>query len=243
MSQPISVLAGRPLAVDPNGWYERLSAWEGYDIFMRLPAVIYFSLVLDHQFHGVAKAFFAIYDGAPGAPGMMTLSARFAAISVTIVFIALTVLREKPVKRAMGLRPRLAAFLGATFLFASAFLPYAEPSVFWDSASALLSAVGAVLTTIVVLRLGRSFSTMAEARSLVTSGIYGWVRHPLYLVEEIIIIGGFLQYRSAASAAIVVLHFIFQLERMRCEEEVLTEAFPEYEDYRRTTARLVPGVY
>ena len=116
-------------------------------------------------------------------------------------------------------------------------------SVVWEMASTILSAVGAVLTTMVVLRLGRSFSTMAEARTLVTSGFYSLVRHPLYLAEELIIIGGFLQFRSWPAALIVVLHFVFQLERVRCEEEVLTEAYPEYATYRATTARLIPGVY
>ena len=109
--------------------------------------------------------------------------------------------------------------------------------------SASLSAVGALLTAIVVLRLGRSFSTMPEARRLVTEGAYRIVRHPLYAVEEIAIIGVFLQFRSLPAAAIVLVHLAFQIERMRNEEKVLTQSFPEYTDYARRTARLVPGVY
>lgn len=242
MSEAQSSVSVCPFERTTADWYERVSGTRAYDLLMRLPAVMYFWLVLDHQVRGTAGALSNALASTELSP-FVTLAARLAAITVTVVFISLTLLREQPVKRARGLRPRLAAFLGATFLFASAFLPYAEPSVVWEMASTILSAVGAVLTTMVVLRLGRSFSTMAEARTLVTSGFYSLVRHPLYLAEELIIIGGFLQFRSWPAALIVVLHFVFQLERMRCEEEVLTEAYPEYATYRATTARLIPGVY
>jgi protein-S-isoprenylcysteine O-methyltransferase Ste14 len=223
--------------------YTRLSEWPGYDIFMRLPALVYFALVLEFQGQGVADLLLAPKAGPADAVYATALAARLAAVAVTLLFFVLTLVREKPVLRARGLAPRIVAFLGSTFLFASAFLPRAEPTMAWDIASALLSAVGGVLTATVVLGLGRSFSTMAEARKLVTTGAYFWVRHPLYLAEEMIIIGGFLQYRSWAAAAIVVTHFALQLERMRFEEAVLGAAFPEYENYRRRTARLVPGLY
>jgi protein-S-isoprenylcysteine O-methyltransferase Ste14 len=45
--------------------------------------------------------------------------------------------------------------------------------------------------------------------------------------------------------ALVVLglHCFFQFERMRNEERVLVEAFPEYKAYMARTARLLPGIY
>jgi protein-S-isoprenylcysteine O-methyltransferase Ste14 len=48
---------------------------------------------------------------------------------------------------------------------------------------------GNALAVLVLVQLGRSFSIMAEARRLVTSGVYRWVRHPLYLAEELAVIG------------------------------------------------------
>ena len=44
--------------------------------------------------------------------------------------------------------------------------------------------------------VGRSVSVMPEARKLVTSGLYRHIRRPLYLVEEIGVLGLFLQFRS-----------------------------------------------
>ena len=70
-----------------------------------------------------------------------------------------------------------------------------------------------------------------------------FVRHPLYLAEELAIIGIFMQFASAWTALLLAVQIAFQLRRMHNEEVVLTETFPEYAAYRRRTARLIPGVY
>ena len=84
---------------------------------------------------------------------------------------------------------------------------------------------------------------MAETRQLVTAGPYRLVRHPLYLAEQIAIIGVFIQYASVWTALLLAMQIAFQLRRMHNEELVLTASFPEYSAYRQTTARLIPGVY
>jgi protein-S-isoprenylcysteine O-methyltransferase Ste14 len=84
---------------------------------------------------------------------------------------------------------------------------------------------------------------MAEARRLVTSGPYRFVRHPLYLAEELAIIGISMQFFSLSTAFVLAVQIAFQLRRMRNEEAVLTESFAEYAAYRQRTARLLPGIY
>jgi len=96
---------------------------------------------------------------------------------------------------------------------------------------------------VALIRLGRSFSIMAESRQLVTTGPYQFVRHPLYLTEEIALVGVFLQYASPWTVLLLLVQIAFQLRRMYNEELVLTAHFPEYAAYQRTTARLIPGVY
>jgi protein-S-isoprenylcysteine O-methyltransferase Ste14 len=95
----------------------------------------------------------------------------------------------------------------------------------------------------VLTQLRASFSIMAEARQLVTIGVYRLVRHPLYLAEEIAAIGVVMQFFSPWTALILVVQIGFQLRRMRNEEIILAEIFPEYLAYRERTARLVPGIY
>jgi protein-S-isoprenylcysteine O-methyltransferase Ste14 len=84
---------------------------------------------------------------------------------------------------------------------------------------------------------------MAEGRQLITNGPYARIRHPLYLGEALSFLGLTLQYLSPLAVSIFVVQIGFQLVRMRNEEAVLASLFPEYESYKRRTARLVPGLY
>ena len=102
---------------------------------------------------------------------------------------------------------------------------------------------GIIFATCALIVLGRSISLLPEARRLVTSGPYALVRHPLYLGEMVAIAGIALQHLSAWALLLLVLIWALQLQRMKYEELVLFQSFPEYGDYMARTARLVPGVY
>jgi len=84
---------------------------------------------------------------------------------------------------------------------------------------------------------------MSEARKLVIGGPYSIVRHPLYLGEQLALVGVALQYMSPVAFALLALQFSFQIYRMGFEEQVLSDAFPEYAAYKARTARLIPGIY
>jgi protein-S-isoprenylcysteine O-methyltransferase Ste14 len=90
---------------------------------------------------------------------------------------------------------------------------------------------------------------MAEARRLVTSGPYRLVRHPVYLFEELAVIGVamnlFWPPRTAVVAVVIlVAHAYCQMHRMGTEERVLESTFPDYAGYRaRTPWRVIPGLY
>jgi protein-S-isoprenylcysteine O-methyltransferase Ste14 len=98
---------------------------------------------------------------------------------------------------------------------------------------ALLASATLVIS---VLYLGRSFSIVPQARELVTSGRYAIVRHPLYLAEELAIVGIFLQYASPFLLPLLLLHLFLQIQRIRYEERVLERVFPEYTTYASHTA-------
>ena len=103
--------------------------------------------------------------------------------------------------------------------------------------------IGNVGAVVALSRLGRSFSIMAEIRQLVTTGPYRFVRHPLYLAEEIAIVGIFMQFASIWTALLLAIQIAFQLRRMHNEEAVLTTGFPEYAAYSQSTSRLIPRIY
>jgi len=159
-----------------------------------------------------------------------------------LLLVWLLLVRDKPVLKARGAVPRIAAFAG-TFLGVGILqLPVAPLSMPVQIAAALLVGTGSVLAAIVLSRLGKSFSIMPEARRLVTDGPYALVRHPLYAVELLIIAGMALQFAQPLAGILGVAVMALLVIRTVFEERVLAEAYPEYEAYRAKTARFIPGV-
>ncbi len=222
-------------------WSDRVAASKTYDLVMRLPGSLYFLAVAGREALAIRDAVAAQMNLADPT-FLLAMASRLALVLFFATQIALFLIRRRPTLRASGMWPRVSAVIGATLSMAMVLLPRAPLATVWNLASILLILVGNYLSLIVVAKLGRSLSILPEARRLVTDGPYRWARHPLYLTEEIAIIGVFIQFRSLPAAAIVLVHFGFQLARMHNEEAVLRRAFPEYEEYRRRTAMLIPGV-
>ena len=74
-------------------------------------------------------------------------------------------------------------------------------------------------------QLGDSFSVRAEARKLVTHGIYSKIRNPIYLFGGLAFLGEFLALGSYVGIAILVVINLGQYSRIRREEQVLDAAF------------------
>ena len=127
------------------------------------------------------------------------------------------------------------------------FADYAfSPVRAWFGAVALAAAL--VLFRVTHKQLGRNWSISLETRDqhkLVTGGLYGYVRHPMYssfilsAVAQLLL----LQNWIAGPIGLVAIGILFFL-RVPREEQVMIETFgDEYRDYMRRTARIVPWVY
>jgi protein-S-isoprenylcysteine O-methyltransferase Ste14 len=221
----------------PLDWFTR-------DRLARIGTVAFFlvfEMLLVARFVAAAHA-----TSADDALGLARLLASACVITFVAMMVALTILRDRPRLQAPGVQPRAAAVIGTNLIvFGVMFLPARGPLSMVESvASSVLILAGSLLSVMVIHRLGRSFSVMAEARALVTDGPYALVRNPLYLVEEIAVVGVFIQFATWPAAGLFVVHFAFQLQRMRNEERVLEQAFPrEYRAYAARTARLIPGIW
>lgn len=90
--------------------------------------------------------------------------------------------------------------------------------------------------------LGASFSLLPQARTLVTTGPYRYVRHPIYLGGLLITLGEVWLRWSPLVLALNLLFVAAQIVRLRYEEETLERAFPEYRAYRARTSALIPGI-
>lgn len=170
----------------------------------------------------------------------LNIAARGSSALFVALAAATTLTRLPPLRKAAGWEPRIAAVLGTFLLTALAMLPRQDlPPMVLAISSILI--ITSMLTSFVVLRwLGRAFSIMAEARRLVTHGPYRYIRHPLYVCEELAVIGTFILVISPLAVVIFILHAVFQVRRMLNEESVLAATFPEYADYARRTPRLLP---
>jgi protein-S-isoprenylcysteine O-methyltransferase Ste14 len=220
-------------------WFEGARCNLVFDWATRLGLVFVLSLLI---FVNVAWIIHAV--GGAERHGADHLVLNIAARASSALFIALlaatTLTRLRPLRKAVGLEPRITAVLGTFLVTVLAMLPRQElPPIALGFASMLI--VAGMLTSFLVLRwLGQAFSIMAEARRLVTNGPYRFVRHPLYICEEVAVIGAFIQVISPLAAIIFIVHGVFQVRRMLNEETVLNATFPEYAHYARQTPRLIP---
>ena len=98
-----------------------------------------------------------------------------------------------------------------------------------------------------VFVLGDRFSGLAAIQrkhSLVTHGIYGWIRHPSYLGLIVGSLGWALAFRSGVGVILVIFMVPALLARIKSEERLLHDHFgEEYDAYRARTSRLIPRLY
>lgn len=111
----------------------------------------------------------------------------------------------------------------------------------------VLFAVGGVLRIWPVFVLGRRFSGLVAIQpghTLVTTGVYGMIRHPSYLGLLIGTLGWALTFRSGVGVLLTACMIPPLIARIRSEERLLREQFgAEYDAYCQRTSRLIPGIW
>jgi len=183
-----------------------------------------------------------IAGGTENLLGVLQMLALVGSVVFSLLIIFTLLLRSLPRARAPGVIPRALAVAG-TFL-ATGFLllnPVVLP-IWLQAAVDVVIFAASLLSILVLLRLGKSFAIMAEARELVTSGPYAIVRHPLYVTEELGILTMLIQFAGPIALALMLAHIAVQVARTFYEERVLGETFPEYRAYKARTWRFIPYV-
>ena len=94
-------------------------------------------------------------------------------------------------------------------------------------------------------KYGSGVLQIEEDHKLITTGIFGHIRHPVYAGSLMGIIGIYLAFRSLIMLIIVsILYFLVIRHRMLFEEQLLIREFGEkYENYMKRTKRLILFLY
>jgi protein-S-isoprenylcysteine O-methyltransferase Ste14 len=193
---------------------------------------------------GGSAAFFA-------EPALTALALVFLALALAALFAGGNLspgVREDRANRwvlaALGLIGLLAAWLPA----------YCDREDLWTLdgdvvrwLGVALFAAGGALRLWPVFVLGHRFSGLVAIQpghELVTSGIYGLIRHPSYLGLMINALAWALAFRSMLGVLLTALLIPPLIARIRSEENLLRAQFgADYDAYRARTSRLLPGLY
>ena len=110
----------------------------------------------------------------------------------------------------------------------------------------VLVAAGLLVAQVVVIQNNYASAniTVEADQPLVSTGLYGFVRHPMYFGVVVMMIGTPLALDSLWGLAVVVLVFPVLAARILDEEKMLVEELAGYRDYTtQVRRRLVPYVW
>ncbi len=112
---------------------------------------------------------------------------------------------------------------------------------------ALTILFGFIISFFANKEIGENWSASIEKdnfQKLITSGIYKYVRHPLYFSGIIIFVGTVIYFQSWWSTTILIPCFLLINWRIKYEENNLILLFGnEYKEYMRKTKKIIPFLY
>ena len=179
------------------------------------------------------------------AAGWLHLGHQALTTSFSVLICWLFLIR-RPSAQPRGAGGRfadVAAIAGTIVVLGISYAPRTVESLLVIAAAEVLMTIGLIIMVIGLASLGRSFGIMPRARGLVQTGLYRWVRHPIYLGEYLVFAGITILAISPLTLAVYAMFVALQVYRMLMEERTLSGAYPSYVEYCSRTARLLPGVY
>jgi protein-S-isoprenylcysteine O-methyltransferase Ste14 len=110
----------------------------------------------------------------------------------------------------------------------------------------VLAAVGLLITMVVVVQNSYAAAniTVEADQTVVSTGLYGLVRHPMYFGGLVMLIGMPFALGSYWAVVIVLVDLVLLAARILDEEKALTEELTGYREYtEKVHSRLVPHVW
>ncbi len=136
----------------------------------------------------------------------------------------------------------LVVFAAAVFLSPRDYLFLSANGVI---AGNVLCGVGLLVIVLAFASLRGAIQIAPEPKrgaQLVESGIYKYLRHPIYTGIIFCLLGRLLRQPTIWLAVAAAMVMIFLFFKSRFEEKLLLAVYPGYADYRRSTWGLFPGL-
>ena len=155
--------------------------------------------------------------------------------------VALTLVRRSATTVDRSLKARALTIL-ATF-GPPLVHPVSGAALASDSLTIVISALGLVIVVIGKLSLGRSFGLAPANRGVISTGVYRFVRHPIYLGYLITHVGFVVANPANWNLLVLAAADVALLLRAVCEEQTLAldGAYREY--MQRVRWRILPGIF
>jgi protein-S-isoprenylcysteine O-methyltransferase Ste14 len=204
---------------DPFGWFGRIvpPVW-----LYRIINACLFTVVLGFLIVRIGQYRSFFYKPLWAAETLL-----FAVLAIAFI------MRSNLVDRSQGIREIIVPLIGSVLPFG---LLLAHPSPWIAGNKDLLTALFIWMTLSTgftiwgMWTLRHSFSITVEARELVSTGPYHWVRHPIYIGEILSAVSVVVWRCSWLNIFILTLFVFIQLSRSYWEESKLKKIFPDYRD-------------
>lgn len=162
----------------------------------------------------------------------------FASETLIVLFF---LIREHP-----QLISRSPLHWGATILavaLGTLLRPGGAASPFLSLTGSAISSLGLLAHGASILSLGRSFGAVPARRTIRTSGMYRYIRHPMYASFFVVMFGYILANQTLWNGSIALVLVVIEIYRMKAEERFL-EHESEYREYSALVRwRIFPGVF
>lgn len=142
------------------------------------------------------------------------------------------------------MKGKLLVTLQFILLIALALLPGSKDS---SQLRSVLAALLALLAVFILFRafrdLGSALTPLPESKEgaeLVTSGIYSYLRHPIYSALFILALAAYFWKQSGSVLIAALLLTALLLYKARYEDQILKEKFPESIEFQKSIPAFFP---
>lgn len=148
--------------------------------------------------------------------------------------------RREPTTEPLALKYQLLAWAGTVL---PAFFQSNEQSAAWVVVGLMIQNFGILIMVAALFTLGKSLGLRPANRGIKTKGIYGWVRHPLYLGYIIFSIGILFQFPTLWNIGVFLWVVSVHIFRIRVEERLLLNDTLYGNYIQKVKWKVVPWIY